>query len=90
MSTDQDATIERPEDIGESPGAIVKRWQMECELAEKAEKKWREAAGRNIDRYRGAKMTSSRFNILWSNTQTSATGALPEKSFAGCAPPLSR
>ncbi len=70
MSTDQDATIERPEDIGESPGAIVKRWQMECELAEKAEKKWREAAGRNIERYRGAKMTSSRFNILWSNTQT--------------------
>ncbi len=70
MSTDQEGTIERPEDIGESPGAIVKRWQMECELAEKAEKKWRDAAGRNIDRYRGAKMTSSRFNILWSNTQT--------------------
>ncbi len=70
MSTDQEGTIERPEDIGESPGAIVKRWQMECELAEKAEKKWRDAAGRNIERYRGAKMTSSRFNILWSNTQT--------------------
>ena len=56
---------------------VVKRWLNELAIADKEESGWRENARRAIRRYRDedeahqpmARKQSSRFNILWANTE---------------------
>jgi hypothetical protein len=63
-------TYTSPAQIGDKPQDIVKRWILELDLAEKAQKDWLKTCDRVIERYRGAKQKKNSFNILWSNTET--------------------
>ncbi|HCE07470.1 MAG TPA: hypothetical protein DEQ40_02495 [Oxalobacteraceae bacterium] len=70
MSESSNSGYTSPKDIGTSDADIVKRWALELDLADKAEKEWRKQADAVIKRYRGAKAKKNSFNILWSNTET--------------------
>jgi len=70
MSESSNSGYTSPKDIGVSDADIVKRWALELDLADKAEKEWRKQADAVIKRYRGAKAKKNSFNILWSNTET--------------------
>lgn len=80
-ATAQAGGLETPEDAGEGPEGVVRRWMMELDLSSKDEKFWRERAGDVNARYRdernekqsntgGRYQTGDRFNILYSNIQT--------------------
>jgi len=79
----QTGSLEEPIDAGEGPQGVVKRWQMELDLASKDEKFWRERAHDVNSRYRDEKndlksntstvgryQSGDRFNVLYSNIQT--------------------
>jgi hypothetical protein len=79
----QTGSLEVPIDAGEGPQGVVKRWQMELDLASKDEKFWRERAHDVNSRYRDEKndlksntttigryQSGDRFNVLYSNIQT--------------------
>jgi len=71
LDTETTGALERPEDAGENPAGIVKRWMMELDLATKQEKPWRKHARAAIERYRDEeKREDAQFNILFSNVQT--------------------
>lgn len=69
---DDNATpgLERAEDLGTTPQALVRRWLLELRLADKREKEWRKTAGAVIEQYRGEERQKNSFNMLWSNTET--------------------
>lgn len=57
--------------MGTDGPAVVRRWLMELRLADKRENEWRERAEKVVKRYRDEQERSdSRFNIVWSNTET--------------------
>lgn len=70
MSDEQSLGYTSPAAIGTSEADIVKRWVLELDLADKAEKEWRKNADAVLKRYRGVKTKKNSFNILWSNTET--------------------
>lgn len=70
MSDAQSAGYTSPSQIGTSDADIVRRWCLELDLADKAEKEWRKQADTVLKRYRGTKAKKNSFNILWSNTET--------------------
>jgi hypothetical protein len=72
MSDDtlQSGSYDSAAQIGETPAAVVKRWDLELSLADKDEKEWRKKAEAIVERYRGTKQKKNSFNILWSNTET--------------------
>jgi hypothetical protein len=72
MSDDtlQSGSYDSAAQIGETPAAVVKRWDLELSLADKDEKEWRKKAEAIIERYRAKKKKKNSFNILWSNTET--------------------
>lgn len=53
----------------EDSAAIVRRWKLECSLADKREKSWRKSANTARKVYRGEKKGQDSFNILWANTE---------------------
>jgi len=58
---------------GERAGADgrVRLWRQELDVADRAERGWRERAAKVIERYRDEKRTAGRrFNILWANVET--------------------
>lgn len=65
----QAGTLGRPEDAGKGEAGKVARWMLEVELASKVESRWRDAASKVIDKYRGDGDGGCEFNILWSNTE---------------------
>jgi len=80
-ATAQAGGLDAPEDAGEGPEGVVRRWMMELDLSSTDEKFWRERAGDVNARYRdernekqsntgGRYQTGDRFNILYSNIQT--------------------
>lgn len=70
MSEEQSLGYSSPAAIGTSDADIVRRWTLELDLADKAEKEWRKDAETVLKRYRGVKRKKNSFNILWSNTET--------------------
>jgi hypothetical protein len=70
MSEITPATLETPQELGTSPSAVVKRWNLELRLAAKTEKDWREEAEKILKVYRAEEKVKSSFNVLWSNTET--------------------
>ncbi|MBI1425790.1 MAG: hypothetical protein GC149_20380 [Gammaproteobacteria bacterium] len=72
MTTEQTApaSLENPQDAGEGSSGVVKRWLLEWDLADKEEKGWRKDASEAIDIYVNGQSSKTRFNILYSNTQT--------------------
>ena len=59
------------EDIGRKPADIARRWKTEIELAEKHFENWVKRGIGVVERYRDEKeRKSSRFNMLWANTET--------------------
>lgn len=63
-------TVERREDA-EKPRSSSRYWQAELALAANEENTWRERARKVVSRYRDEEeRTGSRFNVLWSNTET--------------------
>ncbi len=70
MSESSNSGYTSPKDIGLSDADTVKRWTLELDLAEKAQKEWRKQADLTIKKYRGTKAKKNSFNILWSNTET--------------------
>lgn len=66
----QSGSYDSAKQIGETPTAVVKRWDLELSLADKDEKEWRKKAEAIIERYRTKKKKKNSFNILWSNTET--------------------
>lgn len=79
-ATEQQGSLETPQDAGEGKPGIVKRWLLELALSDKTEQGWRKNAQDTLDRYRDEKsdLTSgyssyssqNRYNILYSNVQT--------------------
>lgn len=64
------ATLETKEELGTTPRATVKRWNLELKLADKREADWRKKAQKVFDRYRQKESKKNSFNILWANTET--------------------
>ncbi len=72
----ESAALERPQDAGQGPRGVVARWMMEIKLASKEEEDWRKHARKTMERYRdeerrekAKRAGSSRFNILYANTE---------------------
>ena len=63
-------SLDRPEDVGAGPAAVVRRWLSELELAEKRERGWNDLARKCWERYRQVSPKKHSFNILYSNTET--------------------
>jgi hypothetical protein len=70
MSESNNSGYSSPKDIGTSDADIVKRWVLELDLADKAQKEWRKQSDATLKKYRGVKAKKNSFNILWSNTET--------------------
>lgn len=70
MSETTNGTYTSAASIGTSDADIVKRWTMELDLSDKAEKDWRADAEAIIAKYRPKKSKKNNFNVLWSNTET--------------------
>ena len=71
------AAVETADDFKGTKGtALAKRWIAEIEKADKEAAPWRKRVKKIIERYRderpsdGTQSVSSRFAILWSNTET--------------------
>ena len=58
------------DEIESSPDGIVRRWLSEIELADEAEKEWREDAKKCWELYQSKKSEANTFNIFWSNVET--------------------
>jgi hypothetical protein len=74
-------TFETPEDIGNDPEAIARRWKLELTLAEKRDRDWLKSAERPMKLYANHRQQDNSFNILWSNTETlrqACYNSLPE------------
>ena len=73
----QTGTVEEVKDLGTGPDAVVKRWVMELDLADKQEKDWRHDAGDVYQRYRDEKdsgrSTSGSHTIPGSSSRHSAS-----------------
>ena len=80
--TDSNATsIERPQDLGQSPEAVARRWKLELKLADKRERDWRKKASDIYKLYTPETPATNSFNILWTNTETlrqSVYNSLPQ------------
>lgn len=69
--TDPNAnSLERAQDLGQSPEAVARRWKLELKLADKREKEWRKKASDIYKRYTPESPEANSFNILWTNTET--------------------
>lgn len=69
--TDSNATsLERPQDLGQSPEAVARRWKLELKLADKRERDWRKKASDIYKLYTPDTPAANSFNILWTNTET--------------------
>lgn len=68
------AQAETLKDFGPAPEGIVERYVAEIELYEAKTKAWRERAKKIVERYRDERESTTqnvpRFNLLWSNLQT--------------------
>lgn len=68
------ATAETVKDFGEPPEGIAKRYIAEIDLYEALTKDWKKRAKGIVDRYRDERQDLDRnipkFNLLWSNIQT--------------------
>lgn len=80
--TDSNATsLERPQDLGQSPEAVARRWKLELKLADKRERDWRKKAADIYKLYTPETPAANSFNILWTNTETlrqSVYNSLPQ------------
>jgi len=80
--TDSNAnSIERPQDLGQSPEAVARRWKLELKLADKRERDWRKKAADIYKLYTPDTPAANSFNILWTNTETlrqSVYNSLPQ------------
>jgi hypothetical protein len=80
--TDSNATsLERPQDLGQSPEAVARRWKLELKLADKRERDWRKKASDIYKLYTPDTPAANSFNILWTNTETlrqSVYNSLPQ------------
>lgn len=66
-------SIERAGDLGEGGQALVRRWTLELERADRAEAQWRDSARRVLARFRDVgEGRRARFNVLFANTRTLA------------------
>lgn len=63
-------TLERPQDLGQSPEAVARRWKLELKLADKRERDWRKKASDIYKLYTPDTPAANSFNILWTNTET--------------------
>ena len=75
------SSLERKDDLGQSPEAIARRWKLELKLADKRELDWRKKATAIYKQYTPDSPKANSFNILWSNTETlrqSVYNSLPE------------
>jgi hypothetical protein len=63
-------SLERPQDLGQSPEAVARRWKLELKLADKREKEWRKKASDIYKLYTPDTPVANSFNILWTNTET--------------------
>lgn len=70
MAEQSNSGYASPASIGTSDADIVRRWTLELDLADKAQKEWRKEAEAVLKKYRGTKRKKNSFNILWSNTET--------------------
>lgn len=74
-------TLERPEDLGNTPEAVARRWKLELKLADKRESSWRKKAAEIYRLYTPDSPAANSFNILWTNTETlrqSVYNSLPQ------------
>lgn len=62
-----------PEQFGEDPAGICRRWLTELDFAAKRDKDWLKLGQKVIDLYRGKGRKKNSFNILYSNTETIAS-----------------
>jgi hypothetical protein len=80
--TDPNAnTIERAQDLGQSPEAVARRWKLELKLADKRERDWRKKAADIYKLYTPDTPAANSFNVLWTNTETlrqSVYNSLPQ------------
>ena len=53
-----------------TPAGLVRRWLSEWDLADKAEKTWRDEVRAVWDLYKSKHPADNTFNILWSNVET--------------------
>ena len=63
-------SLEKKDDLGQSPEAVARRWKLELKLADKRESDWRKKAAEIYKQYTPANPAVNSFNILWSNTET--------------------
>lgn len=70
MSEEQFNSLERANDLGDSPQAIARRWKLELKLADKRELNWRKKAKEVYSIYAPESAGANTFNILWTNTET--------------------
>jgi hypothetical protein len=74
-------SIERPQDLGQSPEAVARRWKLELKLADKRERDWRKKAADIYKLYTPDTPATNSFNIFWANTETlrqSVYNSLPQ------------
>lgn len=62
-----------PEQFGDDPAGICRRWLTELDYAAKRDKEWIKLGQKTIDLYRGKGRKKNSFNILYSNTETIAS-----------------
>lgn len=67
-----ETTYDTPQDIGNGPQGIYRRWMAELSIADKQEADWRKTSNDILDRYRSKNGKKNAFNILWANTETLA------------------
>lgn len=74
MSDDYDGgsvgAAETAASMERTPQGVVRRWLSELDMAERAEKEWRDEALDIWAKYDAKKTRANAFNILWSNTDT--------------------
>lgn len=58
------------EQLESTPAGLVRRWLSEWDLADKAEKTWRDEVRAVWDLYKSKHPADNTFNILWSNVET--------------------
>jgi hypothetical protein len=69
-STALENGVSTVQEIESTPQGVVKRWCAEWEMADKAEKEWREDVEKVWELYQSKKAADNTFNIFWSNVET--------------------